>query len=96
MKFFDWNGNKNDFLRRVRGVTFEEVVLAIESGDLLDRVKHLNLDKYPAQYIFYVKIEDYVYAVPYVEDVEKIYYKTIIPDRKATRRYLGGKTDEKK
>ena len=38
-----------------------------------------------------VKIENYIYSVPYIEDKEKIFLKTIIPNSKATKKYLGGK-----
>jgi hypothetical protein len=72
-------------------VSFEQVVLAIVSGDLIDRVKHPNPDKYPNQRVFLVRIEDYIYSVPYVEDDEKIFLKTIIPNSRATKKYLGGK-----
>lgn len=91
MKYYDWNDEKNKMLRKLRGVSFEQVELAIESGDLVDRVKHPNPDKYPNQKVFLVNIENYIYSVPYVEDNEKIFLKTIIPNRKATKKYLGGK-----
>jgi len=91
MKYYDWNDEKNELLKKLRGVSFEQVVLAIVSGDLIDRVKHLNPEKYPNQRVFLVKIEDYIYSVPYVEDDDKIFLKTIIPNSKATKSYLGGK-----
>ncbi len=91
MKFFEWNNEKNEKLKKIRGVSFEQVELAIASGDLVDRVKHPDPAKYPNQRVFLVKIEDYIYSVPYVEDGEKIFLKTIIPNKKATKRYLGGK-----
>ena len=91
MKYYDWNDEKNELLKKLRGVSFEQVVLAIVSGDLIDRVKHPNPEKYPNQRVFLVKIEDYIYSVPYVEDDEKIFLKTIIPNSKATKKYLGGK-----
>ncbi|MFH0771651.1 MAG: toxin [Candidatus Omnitrophota bacterium] len=91
MKYYDWNDEKNRMLRKLRGVSFEQVELAIESGDLVDRVKHPNPDKYPNQKVFLVNIENYIYSMPYVEDNEKIFSKTIIPNRKATKKYLGGK-----
>jgi len=91
MKYYDWNDEKNEMLKKLRGVSFEQVVLAIVSGDLIDRVKHPNPEKYPSQRVFLVKIEDYVYSVPYVEDDEKMFLKTIIPNSKATKKYLGGK-----
>ncbi len=91
MKYYDWNDEKNELLKKLRGVSFEQVVLAIVSGDLIDRVKHPDPEKYPNQRVFLVKIEDHIYSVPYVEDDEKIFLKTIIPDSKATKKHLGGK-----
>ena len=91
MKYYDWNDEKNDLLKKLRGVSFEQVVLAIVSGDLLDRVKHPNPEKYPNQKVFLVKIEGYIYSVPFIEDGEKIFLKTIIPNSKATKKYFGGK-----
>jgi len=91
MKYYDWNGDKNELLKKLRGVSFEQVVLAIISGDLIDRIRHPNPEQYPNQRIFLVKIDGYIYSVPYVEDDEKIFLKTIIPNSKATKKYLGGK-----
>lgn len=91
MKYYDWDEEKNELLKQVRGVSFEQVVLAIESGDLVDRVKHPNTARYPNQKVFLVKIEEYIYSVPYIEDNDKIFLKTIIPNRKATKKYLGDK-----
>ncbi len=91
MKYFDWNDEKNEMLKRVRRVSFEQVELAIALGDLVDRIKHPNPKKYPNQNVFLVKIENYIYSVPYIEDNEKIFLKTIIPNSKATKKYLGGK-----
>ncbi|MEK9150129.1 MAG: BrnT family toxin [Candidatus Desantisbacteria bacterium] len=91
MKYYDWNDEKNKILKKLRGVSFEQVELAIESGNLIDRVKHPNPEKYPNQKVFLVEIEDYIYSVPYVENDEKIFLKTIIPNSKATKKYLGGK-----
>ena len=89
MKYYDWNDEKNEKLKLLRGVSFEQVELAIATGDLIDRLAHPNPAKYPNQKVFLVRIGDYIYSVPYVEDNEKIFLKTIIPNRKATKRYLG-------
>lgn len=89
MKYYDWNDEKNEKLKLLRGVSFEQVELAIATGDLIDRLAHPNPAKYPNQKVFLIRIGDYIYSVPYVEDNEKIYLKTIIPNRKATKRYLG-------
>ncbi len=90
-KNFDWNDDKNILLQQKRGISFEEIVIEIDSGNLLDRIKHPNKEKYPNQMIFFVQKEDYVFAVPFVEDENTIFLKTIIPDRMATKKYLGGK-----
>jgi hypothetical protein len=70
-------------------VSFEEVEMAIEQGNLLDIVAHPNRTKYPNQKIFVVRLLDYVYLVPFVEDQSSFFLKTIIPSRKATKQYLG-------
>jgi len=92
MKVFNWSAEKNRSLIRERGVSFEEVVVHMQSGGLLDDMVHHNPDAYPNQRIFIVAIADYVYLVPYVEDSDQLFLKTIIPSRKFTRLYSGGLT----
>lgn len=87
MKTFRWNPKKNELLKADRGVSFEDVVLAIESGGLLDVVDHPNSARYPNQGVFVVAIASYVYLVPHIEEPEYVFLKTIIPSRKATRDY---------
>jgi predicted thioredoxin/glutaredoxin len=94
MKVFEWNEDKNELLKKSRNISFEEIVVAIQNGGLLDRLKHHNAKKYPNQFIFYVKYENYVYSVPFVEDDSKIFLKTIYPDREKTKYYLGEKNDK--
>lgn len=93
VKYFDWNEEKNKLLKIERDVSFEEVLIAIESGNLLEIIEHPKKQKYPNQKIFVVNINNYAYLVPFVEDKEKIFLKTIIPSRKATQKYIikGGK-----
>lgn len=93
MKQINWNTEKNQVLIAERGISFEDVLFAIQSGDLLDDVAHPNPDKYSNQKMFVVNIDDYVYLVPYVETGEEIFLKTIIPSRKATKHYLRGRHD---
>ena len=89
MKFFAWDDAKNAKLRADRGIGFEDIVFHIERGDLLDILEHPNPDRYAGQRIFVVQRDDYVYLVPYVEDEDTVFLKTIIPSRKATTQYLG-------
>ncbi len=88
MKFYQWDKEKNKNLKIERGVSFEEVVIIINEDKLIDTVDHPNKKKYPNQQIFVVEINHYIYIVPFVEDEEKIFLKTIIPSRKATKKYL--------
>ena len=90
MKYFSWNQEKNDLLREERQVSFEDVVFYIDQGFLLDVLEHPNQEKYKGQKIFVVQMDDYVYLVPFIEDVHEIFLKTIIPSRKATKKYLKG------
>lgn len=88
MKYVDWDEAKNEILKRERDISFEKVVLAIIDGSTLDGYDHPNQKLYPKQKIFVVNIDNYAYFVPYVEDQDKFFLKTIIPSRKATKKYL--------
>ena len=90
MKTFSWNDEKNALLKAERQVSFEEIVLYIEMGCLLDVLEHPNQEKYKGQKILVVQIDNYVYLVPFVETDDAVFLKTIIPSRKATRKYLKG------
>ena len=94
MKYFDWDETKNKELTDERDVSFEDILVAIEDGCLLDIIKHPNHKKYPNQKIFVVCVIDYAYLVPFVEDEKKVFLKTIIPSRKATKYYLNNKNHE--
>lgn len=89
MKPFRWSAEKNERLKSERDISFEEVVLAIEEGRLMDIVVHPNQRRYPGQVILVVAYRDYVFLVPSVEESTHYFLKTIIPSRKATRDYLG-------
>ncbi len=94
VKFFTWDDAKNAKLRADRGIGFEDIVFHIERGDLLDILEHPNPNRYAGQRIFVVQRDDYVYLVPYVEDEDTVFLKTIIPSRKATTQYLGEESED--
>ena len=96
MKPFRWNHEKNEQLKAERDISFEEVVLVIETDGLLDLLQHPNPDKYPNQLVFVIALNGYAYLVPFVEEENYFFLKTIIPSRKATRDYLNqGEQDAK-
>lgn len=83
-----WNAEKNELLKRERGVCFENMVVAIEGGGLLDVLAHPNRQRYPGQKLLVVSYGGYADLVPFVEEERALFLKTIIPSRKATRDYL--------
>lgn len=87
MKFFEWDKEKNDKLKKERGIGFEEVVLKIINGEILDIISNPS-QNHPSQRVFVIEINNYIYYVPHIEDNNVVFLKTIIPSRKATKKYL--------
>lgn len=85
---FEWSQRKNIWLLANRNICFEQIVSAIETGKLLDIVGHPKPEKYAHQRIMIVELNGYAYLVPFIEQIDHYFLKTIIPSRKATRRYL--------
>lgn len=103
---FEWDEAKNEVLKRERGICFEDIIIALQTGKLLAVKEHHNKLKYRGQKIYIVEFNDYVYMVPFEENEAKITLRTIIPSRKMTKLYLlkssgdsenkkGGEIDEK-
>ncbi len=90
MKVFNWNSEKNCQLIEERGRSFEEAIFHIENGGLLDDICHPNAVDYAHQKIFVVAIDNYAYLVPYVENEDEFFLKSVIPSRKFTKLYLRG------
>jgi len=93
MRIFKWNVEKNEILASEHGITFEEIVQKIESGVKVIETDHPNKKKYPNQKIMIIDIEGYAYLVPYIINGNEYFLKTIIPSRKATKKYFGGYND---
>jgi uncharacterized DUF497 family protein len=87
---YNWNKDKNILLKKTRGISFEQVVMHIENGDLIDIIKHPNSQKYANQKILVININNYIYTVPFVENSNERFLKTIIQNRQFTKKYLGG------
>ncbi len=88
MAIYKWDPEKNELLISNRSISFEQIVLHVEQGDVLDIIEHPNQEKYPNQKVLVVKVNDYAYAVPFVEDGEERFLKTAVPSRKLTRKHL--------
>jgi uncharacterized DUF497 family protein len=94
MKPFRWSPEKNETVKAERGISFENIVVSVEAGGLLDILAHPNQAKHPRQRVLVVACDNYAYLVPFVEEDDYFFLKTVIPSRKATRDYLNqGETD---
>lgn len=82
---------KNNLLKQNRGIGFEDIIMAIENGNILDVYNHPDQENYCGQKIYVIEALDYVYLVPFVKDKDGIFLKTIIPSRKAKKIYKGEK-----
>jgi len=88
MSEFDWSDEKSESLEKTRGICFEDVIVHMQNGCVLDVIRHPNRHRYPHQNMIVLDVEGYVYLVPYVKSRGVRFLKTIIPSRKATREYL--------
>jgi len=84
---FEWDPEKNEWLKEERGISFERIIFHLSQGDLWKVSDHPDQKKYPGQRIYFVIVNDYIYLVPHVKEEKQIFLKTIIPGRKATRDY---------
>lgn len=91
---FAWNEDKNRQLLAERGVSFEMAVAKIAKGEIVDRYRHPNHEKYPGQFIFVLELNDYFYCLPFVKQGETYFLKTLFPSRKAAKIYQGKHHDQ--
>lgn len=96
MKAVAWDSEKNEWLKAARGVSFDQLLLKIASGDVLATIQHSGKKKFAHQRIFIVEFNGYAYLVPFVESETEIFLKTIFPSRKATKKYLSRGTEHGK
>lgn len=85
-KVFEWDKDKNQKLTRERGISFEAVIVQIEAGQVLAVIPGQGKYKYQKQFI--LEVNNYVYVVPFVEESDRVFLKTIIPSRKMTKLFL--------
>jgi uncharacterized DUF497 family protein len=75
MKQIKWDAEKNNLLKKERNVSFELVSKKIMDGDIITTLTHPNQNKYSNQKIFVMEINNYPYIVPFVEEMEYIFFK---------------------
>ena len=72
-----------------RGVSFDEVAQLIAQGLIIEIIASRNQLAHPGQKTAVLEIRGYIYLVPFVETSEGLFLKTIIPSRKATKKFGG-------
>lgn len=84
----EWNEEKNQKIKTERGICFEDIIIGIQEGGLVADTRHPNQVKYKGQRLYYVRILDYIYVVPYIQSGQKIFLKTVYASRAATKKYI--------
>lgn len=92
----NFNEEKNQLLKTSRGINFDEIIDSIKNKKLVESVEHSNIKKYPNQFMFLLKLDKYIYVVPYAIDKNKkeIFLKTIYPSRKFTKQFKLGRKEK--
>ncbi len=80
MEEFKWNPLKSKRLKRTRGVSFEEIAKA----KLVGIKDHLSREN---QRIMLFEHKGYIWLVPFVENEDGIFLKTLYASRKYTKIY---------
>ncbi len=84
---FEWNPEKNEWLKKERNISFEQIIFHLSQGDVWKMTDHPDQANYLGQKLYFVVIDDYIYIVPHIIEKQNTFLKTIIPSRKATKMY---------
>jgi uncharacterized DUF497 family protein len=79
---FDWDPEKNEKLKRERGISFEEIALLLGAGSVWAITRHWNTEKYPNQRIFLIPIDGRIIAVPFVQNKDLFFSRPRSPQEK--------------
>ena len=83
MKDIRWSPLKSERLKRTRGLSFEEII----STEFIAAKRH---PKRVNQFVLLFMLKGYIWVVPYIEERERIFLKTLYPSRKYTKLYRKG------
>ena len=78
-----WDPLKNEWLKRTRGVSFEEIVSA----------KFVGITEHPRrshQKLMLFELNGYIWVAPYVRDGADRFLKTAFPSRMYTKKWIRG------
>ena len=84
-----WNRIKSVWLKRIRGVSFEEL---ISGGKIIDTIEN---PRRLGQHMLIFEYKKYIWIAPCVIDGQNVFLKTMYPSRKYRKLYKKGVSDEK-
>ena len=79
----EWNELKNRRLKQTRGASFQEIM----ASELVTIKIHPKREHQNLMYYWY---KNYIWTVPFVIKQDKVFLKTLYPNRKFTQKYLRG------
>jgi len=84
-----WNAVKSARLKRIRGVSFEELAIDGKIIDIIDNPARLG------QHMIVFEYKKYIWIAPCVIEEGNAFLKTLYPSRKYRKFYKKGVLDEK-
>ena len=91
---FNWDNAKNEWLKRERGISFEQIVFLIDNDGILDILENPQEEKYGNQMLYIINVDNYAYVVPFIDKNDERFLITIFPSRKYTQFYLKDREDK--
>ncbi len=82
MKELRWDLKKNERLKRIRGASFEDLI----NSKLISILEHPTRKN---QKIMLFEFKKYIWVVPFVEEEDYYFLKTLFPSRKYTKQIKG-------
>jgi len=70
------------------------VLEKLENQEILAIREHPDKKRYSHQFIFVLELNGYICYVPFVENDEEIFLKTIIPSRKLEKEFKGAQNEK--
>jgi hypothetical protein len=79
-KPYVWDDANDRYLRAVRGISFDEIAIALSKGPV--HAERNWSRKHPGQRVYVVWIDGYPWVVPFDETPEAICLRTAYPSRR--------------
>ena len=75
---YAFDPQKNTWLIRERGISFEQIIVLIESSKLIQVLEHPNAERYPNQLLYEIDLDGYVHVVPVIREGRICFSKRFI------------------